>query len=152
MDNTGGDFSHAAKEIEANQEKPPLHSPEEEELSKSDDVVREKQTLELGSARSSSQDSSPSTPQLDKLDSQVIKIEDTADDDEAYAHLPLHERTIVKKQLHVPSVTVAYRNLFRYATRNDLIIIYASAFCAIAGGAIVPLMTVSFGRKLSSNA
>ncbi|MCJ1466071.1 GTPase-activating protein [Pseudocyphellaria aurata] len=144
MDNTGGDLSHAAKEIDATQEKSPSYRPVEE-VSKGDGV-RETQKQDLGSARSSSQDSSPSTPQLEKLDSQVVKIEDKADDDEAYAHLPPHERTIVKRQLHVPPVTVAYRNLFRYATRNDLIIIYASAVCAIAGGAIIPLMTVIFGQ------
>lgn len=143
MDNTGGDLSHAAKEFDANLEKPPLHSTDEGEISKSD-AMEEKQKQELGSSRSSSQDTSQNTPQLAKLDSQVVKIVESTNDDEAFAHLPPHEKAIMKEQLHVPSVKVTYQNLFRYATRNDLIIIYVSVVCAIVGGAIMPLMTVSF--------
>lgn len=148
MDNTGGDLSHAAIAIDSNLEKPPLHSTDAGDISKSD-PMGEKQKQVLGSSRSSSEDTSQHTPQLEKLDSQVIKVGETTDDDddEAYAHLPPHEKAIVKKQLHVPSVTVTYRNLFRYATRNDLVIIYISALCAIVGGAIMPLMTVSFWAR-----
>lgn len=145
MDNTGGDLSHAAKELDVNKEKSPLHITDEGEIWKGD-AQGEKQKQELGSSRSSSQDTSPSTPKLGKLDSQVVKIEETTDDEAAYAHLPPHEREIVKRQLHIPSVTVTYKNLFRYATRHDLIIIYVSALCAIIGGAVMPLMTVIFGQ------
>lgn len=151
MDNTGGDLSHAAKEVEAYLEKPPLHSTDEGEILKMDSTG-EKQKQQSGSSRSSSQDRSRNSPQLAKLDSQVVKIEENTDDDEAYAHLPPHEKAIIKKQLHVPSVSVNYKNLFRYATRNDLIIIYISALCAIAAGAAMPLMTVSFWvRTISDN-
>lgn len=69
-------------------------------------------------------------------------------DDEAedpFAHLPDHEKAILKRQLDIPPVNVTYKTLFRYATRNDMIIMFVSAFCAIAGGALLPLMTVVFG-------
>lgn len=148
MDNTGGDLSHAAKELDVNKEKSPLHITDAGEIWRGD-AQGEKPRQELGSSRSSSQDTSPSTPNLGKLDSQVVKIEETTDDEAAYAHLPPHEREIVKRQLHIPSVTVTYKNLFRYATRNDLIIIYVSALCAIIGGAVTPLMTVSFCAETS---
>lgn len=143
MDNTGGDLSYAAKEVEVNLEKPPLHGTDEGEISKND-VMGEKQKQDLESSRSSSQDRSQKAPQFGKVDSQIVTVEETTDDDAVYAHLPSHEKAIVKRQLDIPSVTVTYKNLFRYATRNDLIIIYVSALCAIIGGAVMPLMTVSF--------
>lgn len=49
------------------------------------------------------------------------------------AHLPDHEREILRKQLDTPPVDVSVKTLFRYATRNDLIIMVVSAICAIAG-------------------
>lgn len=148
MDNTGGDLSHAAKEVEANLEKPPLQSTDEGNILL-DNSLGEKQKQESGSSRSSSESTSRNSPQLGKLDSQVVKVGEATDDEEAYAHLPPHEREIVKKQLHVPPVVVTYKDLFRYATRNDLIIIYVSALCAIIGGAVMPLMTVSFWVRTS---
>ena len=80
---------------------------------------------------------------MEKLDSKVIKVGDGDDEEnDPFAHLPPHEREIVKKQLHVPEVTVTYVTLFRYATTVDLLIIAFSALACIIAGALLPLMTV----------
>ena len=62
------------------------------------------------------------------------------------AHLPEHERIILKRQLDSPEVPVTAVTLFRYATRNDTIIMAVSAISAIAAGAVMPLMTIIFGQ------
>lgn len=83
---------------------------------------------------------------LKRLDSRVPKPE--KDDGEAgdpFRHLPEHERAILRKQLDIPPVKPTFFTLFRYATRNDLTILAISALCAIAAGAVMPLMTVVFG-------
>ena len=138
MGNTGGDLTHAAKEIDAAIEKQSINSSEDNRVSNGN-FHDEKRQPSSGFSKSPSDD----TPQLDKIDSQVLKTRQSQDDEEAYAHLPAHEREIIKRQLNTPSVPVSYWTLFRYATRNDLIIIYICAMCAIIAGAIQPLMTVS---------
>lgn len=133
MDSTAGDLNHAAQEAGKEIEKQLSHSSSER------DLVGEKQESHPDSSGSSSHDEH----ELKKLDSRVIKVKDVKDGEEAYAHLPPEEKEIVKRQLHTPTVTVTFKTLYRYATRNDLIIIAISALCAIGGGAVMPLMTVS---------
>ena len=137
MDSTAGDLSHAAKELESTMEKQISHS-SADEIS-TNNVVGEKQGLDSHSSGSSSEDLKP----IEKPDSHIVTVRDVKEGEEAYAHLPPHEQEIVKRQLDIPTVTVTFKTLYRYATRNDLIIIFISAFCAIAGGAVMPLMTVS---------
>ncbi|KAF2725984.1 P-loop containing nucleoside triphosphate hydrolase protein [Polychaeton citri CBS 116435] len=60
-------------------------------------------------------------------------------------HLPDHEAAILRRQLDIQPVNITWLGLFRYATRNDRIILSISVICAIAGGAALPLMTVVFG-------
>ena len=90
----------------------------------------------------SNEDAATAEKNIAKLDSQLINVKENEDDD--LSHLPEHEQAIIQRQLEVPSVKVTFITLYRYATRNDLIIIFLSAFCAIAGGAALPLMTVRF--------
>ncbi|KAF2142944.1 uncharacterized protein K452DRAFT_248585 [Aplosporella prunicola CBS 121167] len=59
--------------------------------------------------------------------------------------LPEHEQVILKRQLETPPTKVTYFTLYRYATRKDYIIMIVSSICAIAAGAVLPLMTVVFG-------
>ena len=132
MDTTGGDLNHAAQEIGENIEKQLSHNSSER------DLVGEKQDLHASSSGSSSHED----PSLEKLDSKVIKVGEVKEGEEAYAHLPAHEKEIVKRQLDIPTVKVTFKTLYRYATKNDLIIIFVSSVCAIAGGAAMPLMTV----------
>ncbi len=138
MDSTGGDLNRAAKELDSNIERKISHRSSEAALSKKN-IVDEKHEQDMSSSGSSSIDLKP----VEKLDSHIIKINNAKEGDEAYAHLPPHEREIVKRQLDIPNVKVTYATLFRYATRNDIIIIVISCICAIVGGAVMPLMTVS---------
>ncbi|KAH0538752.1 GTPase-activating protein [Glutinoglossum americanum] len=81
---------------------------------------------------------------IEKLDSQIINIK--GEDDDPLRFLSPQEKEIIKRQLDIPTVNVTFRSLFRYATKNDLLIIMLSALCAIAAGAMMPLMTVIFGQ------
>ena len=144
MDSTAGDLDHAVKEVDAATDEKLIResSASSEEVQSEQTVVQDKKEQE--GARHSSGSSSDDEARLDKLDSHIIKILDAKEGEEAYAHLPDHEKEIVKRQLDIPVVKVGYTTLFRYATKNDLIIIGVSFICAIAGGAVMPLLTVSF--------
>ena len=132
MDSSGGDLNNAAREVGANMEKQLSRDSHQES-------VREKHERDPDSSGSSSDD----IARLKEVDSHIVKISEVKDGDEAYAHLSPHEKEIVKRQLAIPEVNVTYKTLYRYATTNDLIIIFVSSICAIAGGAVMPLMTVS---------
>ncbi|EEU46536.1 uncharacterized protein NECHADRAFT_104160 [Fusarium vanettenii 77-13-4] len=54
-------------------------------------------------------------------------------------------KVILRRQVVSPEVKQGVGVLYRYSSRNDIIIIAVSAICAIAGGAALPLMTVVFG-------
>lgn len=84
-------------------------------------------------------------PPLTRLDSRVPKSEKEAEVQDPFRHLPEHEAAILRRQVDIPPVKVTYRMLYRYATRNDLLIMTLSGFCAIVGGAVMPLMTIIFG-------
>jgi ATP-binding cassette subfamily B (MDR/TAP) protein 1 len=155
MDNTGGDLAHAAagvqEVIEVHEEKvieqetATTHTTttlNEKEGHSRHDSVGEK----AGAGVSSSGSSSHDPKDLEKYDSQVVNVKDADDPEAEYAHLPPHEKEIIKRQLFIPPISASYKTLFRYATRNDILIIILSAACAIIGGAVMPLMTVSVPR------
>ncbi|KAL2038536.1 hypothetical protein N7G274_008875 [Stereocaulon virgatum] len=142
MDTTGSDLSHAAKELEENIERQQSQDKSSNDASSENVVLGHKPEQHPNSSRSSSED----VTYLEKLDSRIVKVPDVKEGEEAYAHLPEDEKAIVKRQLEIPTVTVTFKTLYRYATRNDLIIIAVSCICAIAGGAVMPLMTVIFGQ------
>ncbi|KAE8351679.1 P-loop containing nucleoside triphosphate hydrolase protein [Aspergillus coremiiformis] len=71
-------------------------------------------------------------------------------DDALYAHLPEHEKQILKKQLDSAEMKISFFTLFRYASRMDILIIVVSAICAIAAGAALPLFTILFGSLASA--
>lgn len=73
----------------------------------------------------------------------------TLDDDAIFAHLPEHEKEILKKQLVAPHVNISYFGLYRYASRMDIFVLVVSAICAIAAGAALPLFTVSSVIKMN---
>ena len=58
-------------------------------------------------------------------------------------HLPKGESSILRRQLRTPRVQLAYYELYQFATAVDLCILSCSTVCAILGGAIFPIMTVS---------
>ncbi|KAL2133880.1 hypothetical protein VTI74DRAFT_1496 [Chaetomium olivicolor] len=80
---------------------------------------------------------------LTKADSKVVKNEPEVD---PFAHLGEREAKILKDQVYTPDVKVGMATLYRYSSRNDLLIIFVAAICAIASGAVLPLMTVIFGN------
>ncbi|KAJ5081344.1 hypothetical protein NUU61_009608 [Penicillium alfredii] len=68
-----------------------------------------------------------------------------SEEDALYAHLPSHEKEILKKQLDAPVAKISFFGLYRYASRMDVLIMLVSAICAIAAGAALPLFTILFG-------
>ncbi|ETN40911.1 uncharacterized protein HMPREF1541_05191 [Cyphellophora europaea CBS 101466] len=90
--------------------------------------------------------SSDGRPDLRKYDSEVIQKRDVLEGDAALAHLPESERAVLKRQLDAPEVKVTYKMLYRYATRWDQVLLVIASITAIAGGAVMPLMTVVFGN------
>ncbi|KAI1819258.1 ABC transporter [Xylaria intraflava] len=82
---------------------------------------------------------------LTKLDSKVVGAQGEVNND-PYQHLPEHEAMILKKQITTIDVKTGYATLYRYATRNDLIIIFVSTIAAIAAGAALPVQTILFGH------
>jgi ATP-binding cassette subfamily B (MDR/TAP) protein 1 len=85
---------------------------------------------------------SPAEEDLRKLDSHIITVPEKEQKEDPFAHLPPDEAEILRRQVDIPVVKSGYLTLYRYATTNDKIIIAISVFCAIAGGAALPLMTV----------
>lgn len=139
MDSTAGDLNNAAREVGANIEKQLTRDSRDDSSSLARNVVGDKYEQDPHSSGSSSDD----IAKLKEVDSHIVKVPEVKEGEEAYAHLPPHEKEIVKRQLDIPEVKVTFKTLYRYATRNDLIIIVISSICAIAGGAVMPLMTVS---------
>ncbi|KAI6092423.1 P-loop containing nucleoside triphosphate hydrolase protein [Hypoxylon rubiginosum] len=89
--------------------------------------------------------SSTESAALEKADSKISKASKDTDND-PFKHLPADEAQILKRQVITPEVKAGIATLYRYSSRNDLIIMFVSAIGAIAGGAALPLMTVIFGN------
>lgn len=81
---------------------------------------------------------------LQKLDSKVVKPQGDKKSD-PYAGMPPEQAEILRRQVDTPDVKVGMAMLYRYATRVDLILLVIGSICAIASGAILPVMTVIFG-------
>ena len=163
MDPTTGDPARAVKEVDEGTEQKIEERLEKNATNeKVAEVIAERKVGDIGvptiedtaekrSPESRSSDSSQSASlrdekALEKLDSRIVPIGKVKEGDEAYAHLPEHEREIIKRQLDVPTVSVSFKTIYRYATTNDLIIVAVAAICAIIGGAALPLMTILFGN------
>ncbi|KKA28090.1 hypothetical protein TD95_003615 [Thielaviopsis punctulata] len=94
-------------------------------------------------ASTHSSESPTATAPADKPTS-IIVPETTAAAD-PFAHLPPHEAAVLRCQVDTPNVVANMKTLYRYSSRNDILIVIVSALCAIASGAALPLMTVLFG-------
>ncbi|KAK2935711.1 AAA ATPase domain [Fusarium oxysporum f. sp. vasinfectum] len=92
--------------------------------------------------------SDPNNEKLDltKADSAVIVPPKAENIEDHYRHLPPDEAEVLRRQVVSPEVKQGVAVLYRYASRNDILIILVSGLCAIAGGAALPLMTVVFGN------
>ncbi|CAG8306344.1 unnamed protein product [Penicillium salamii] len=78
------------------------------------------------------------------------KTEIPSEDDALYAHLPPHERDILKRQLDAPPRPISFFGLYRYASHIDILILVVSTLCAMAAGAALPLFTILFGSLATS--
>ncbi|KAI1128072.1 ABC transporter [Nemania abortiva] len=105
-------------------------------------------TVSPPSAKGEKSTAQPETD-LSKLDSKAVDVRKDSNDD-PFQHLPENEASILRKQVTTPEIKTGFTTLYRYATRNDLIIIFISAIAAIAAGAALPLMTVVFGSLQGS--
>ncbi|QUC19455.1 uncharacterized protein UV8b_03696 [Ustilaginoidea virens] len=83
---------------------------------------------------------------LAKADSKVAAPPPAVDSHDSYSHLPPHEADVLRRQIAVPELKQGVAVLYRYASRNDVLILAVSAICAIASGAALPLMTVLFAN------
>nr|POE78493.1 leptomycin b resistance protein pmd1 [Quercus suber] len=112
-----------------------------------DVMIDDKQQVDLGQTPFPMQEPMEPVPPLHRLDSQSPKQkkEEQDTEEDLLAHLPEHEAAILRRQLAVPPVKVSYLDLYRYATRTDILIMIPGAICAIAAGAAMPLMTIVFG-------
>ncbi|KAI0543576.1 P-loop containing nucleoside triphosphate hydrolase protein [Xylaria curta] len=71
-------------------------------------------------------------------------------ENDPYQHLPVHEATILRTQIITPEANAGITTLYRYASKNDIMIIIISALASIAAGAALPLATIVFGSIQSS--
>jgi len=71
----------------------------------------------------------PNIPNERSSGSRAVAVADEEND--PFSHLPEHESAILRRQLETPTVKVTFKTLFRYATRNDLLIIVLSGISAI---------------------
>ncbi|KAI5302856.1 GTPase-activating protein [Ascosphaera pollenicola] len=84
------------------------------------------------------------TQKENSIEAKQIAKED--DLDASIAHLPEDERQIIKDQLYTPTVNVTYLQLYQFASRLDLSMLFISGLAAILGGAVLPLFTILFGN------
>ncbi|KAH8129751.1 ATP-binding cassette, subfamily B (MDR/TAP), member 1 [Trichoderma asperellum] len=80
----------------------------------------------------------------------VLALPESPHHESTLAGLKLDETQIIKAQLDSPNVGVNYFTLYRYADVWDCLIIAISALCAIAAGAILPLLSILFGQLTSA--
>ncbi|QGI62285.1 hypothetical protein CEK26_006250 [Fusarium fujikuroi] len=81
--------------------------------------------------------SDPDNEKLDltKADSAVIVPPKAENIEDHYRHLPPDEAEVLRRQVVSPEVKQGVAVLYRYASRNDILIILISSICSIAGGA-----------------
>ena len=132
-------------------EKPPKtpSSPSSEANSIKDMAMADQEKTMLGQTPFPQQIPAEPAPPLNRLDSakpKSIKEKEEEEEQDPFAHLPEHEAAVLKRQVDIPPVKVTYWMLYRYATRNDYWVILVSSICAIAAGAVMPLMTIIFGN------
>ena len=85
----------------------------------------------------------------EKADSSTLPTKtttiDDGDSDELYGHLPPHQAEILKRQVLTPELKQGLSAIYRFSTRNDIIIMIVATVASIGSGAATPLMTIVFG-------
>lgn len=117
-------------------------------ISEKDPIVQEPMNGLVGDEKiepNSRSSSNHHEDSLTQLDSHIVKIGGDVQED-PLGHLPPNEREIIRRQLEMPEVKLNYFTLFRFATTNDLILIFTASIASIVAGAVLPLMTIVFGE------
>lgn len=104
-------------------------------VSSSSNTVPDKKSRNKKSAREKATEAGAETSSSETADSSELGA--------MLKELPEDERHVIQAQLDSPTVQVNFFSLYRYATTHDFVIIAISVICAIAGGAALPLFTVS---------
>ncbi|KAF2438025.1 P-loop containing nucleoside triphosphate hydrolase protein [Karstenula rhodostoma CBS 690.94] len=66
------------------------------------------------------------------------------------AGLTEDEKSIIQRQLDAPNEKVGYFTLFRYANKQEMLIMSVSFFASVVAGACLPLMTLVYGNFAGS--
>lgn len=90
----------------------------------------------------------PDAAKLALADSKVLAASKpvAGNEEDLYAHLSPDQAEVLKRQVFTPDVKRGAGVIYRYSSRNDLIILTVCSFCSIASGAALPLMTIIFGN------
>ena len=75
---------------------------------------------------------------LEKLDSRIA----VPAKQDPLEHLSEEEREIIKRQIDVPDVPVKYFDLYKYASKVDIMLVVIAHITSIGAGAVLPLMTI----------
>ncbi|KAI9818482.1 MAG: GTPase-activating protein [Pycnora praestabilis] len=128
---------------EAQEHEPPAYNLGNERSFEEDADTHQWQNMTPGSGSGSGSGSEDSA--IEKPDPGIVKVQDK-DGNDPFRHLPAHEQEILRRQLDIPSLSVGYKHLYRYATKNDILILAGASLAAIIGGVLMPLITVVFGQ------
>jgi ATP-binding cassette subfamily B (MDR/TAP) protein 1 len=71
-------------------------------------------------------------------------------DGSSAAGLTEDEKSIIRRQLDAPNESVGYFALFRYANKQDMLIMFVSFLASVVAGACLPLMTLVYGNFAGS--
>lgn len=108
--------------------------------------AQEKSADEKAAMKASDESSQGEDPvDLKKLDSTPPRSNEEKGSNDPYRSLPSHEAAILRRQVETPDVKVGLATLYRYASAVDLTLLCVGSLCAIAAGAILPVMTIIFG-------
>jgi hypothetical protein len=70
--------------------------------------------------------------------------------DSLAAGLTEDEKSIIQRQLDAPNEKVGYLTLFRYANKQEMLIMFVSFLASVVAGACLPLMTLVYGNFAGS--
>lgn len=89
--------------------------------------------------------SSPETPKSSEKTATATDSDGPVLPVDPFAHLPDFQADILRRQAQIPDAKKGVAVLYRYTSRNDLLIMIVCGICAAASGAALPSMTIVFG-------
>ena len=80
----------------------------------------------------------------------VAKTSTHNEEGDPFANLSANEAEILKRQVDTSTVKVSYLDLYRYATKRDLVLVGFAYMCSLIAGAALPLFTLVFGSLVNT--